>query len=103
MHQLSHRTAVQAVIIISTADQINLMIISWYRLIAQQLLFYKLAHGVQLEISQGDEIHHQKSYVITDYFSHISLVFHSLQTLKIIHSALLCPNFWSLNPETFFW
>lgn len=60
MHQLSHRTAVQTVIIISTADQINLMIISWYRLSAQQLLFYKLAHGVQLEISQEDEIHHQK-------------------------------------------
>lgn len=52
------------------------MIISWYRLIAQQLLFYRLAHGLQLEISQEDEIHHQKSYVITDYFSHFSLLFY---------------------------
>lgn len=48
------------------------MIISWYRLTAQQLLFYRLAQGLQLEISQKAKIHHQKSYGLTDYSSHFS-------------------------------
>lgn len=32
----------------------------------------------------------------------VSLHFYSLKMLKIIYIALMCPTFWSLNTETFF-